>query len=138
MWRARANARPAWLRPQAPQPPKDGATLILAPAEFFVERNLRPAGRFRTECCFRWGDLPIFHAETTAFLRAVLDEVCESVSRYESSARTTRVHDPRSRQQGETSVDRLEQIGGSVLARPRECGIMCSEAEQRGQSRPGL
>jgi len=30
----------------------------------------------------------MFDAETTALLRAVLDEVCESVSRYETSART--------------------------------------------------
>jgi hypothetical protein len=39
--------------------------------------------------------------ETTALLRAVLHEVCESVSRYESSARThVAFHDPRSCQQG--------------------------------------
>jgi hypothetical protein len=30
----------------------------------------------------------MFDAETTAILRAVLDEVCVSVSRYETSART--------------------------------------------------
>jgi len=30
----------------------------------------------------------MFNAETTALLRAVLNEVCESVSRYDISART--------------------------------------------------
>jgi len=34
------------------------------------------------------GKLPMFDAQTTARLRAVLDEVCEAVSRYETSART--------------------------------------------------
>jgi hypothetical protein len=30
----------------------------------------------------------MFDAETTALLRAVLDEVCENVSKYETGART--------------------------------------------------
>jgi hypothetical protein len=58
----------------------------------------------------------MFDAETTALLRAVLDEVCESVSRYETSARThvaSVILEAASK--GETSVDGLKQIGRSAL-----------------------
>ncbi|MGY4596931.1 hypothetical protein [Bradyrhizobium sp. CW1] len=58
----------------------------------------------------------MFDAETTALLRAVLDEVCESVSRYETSARTyvaCMILEAASK--GETSVDGLKQIGRSAL-----------------------
>jgi hypothetical protein len=34
------------------------------------------------------GDLRMFDTETTSLLRAVLDEVCATVSRYETAART--------------------------------------------------
>ncbi|MET4295288.1 hypothetical protein ABIB06_006357 [Bradyrhizobium sp. LB8.2] len=34
------------------------------------------------------GDISMFDAETTALLRAVLDEVCETVSRNETGTRT--------------------------------------------------
>jgi hypothetical protein len=58
----------------------------------------------------------MFDAETTALLRAVLDEVCESVSRYETSARThvaSMILEAATK--GETSVDGLKQIGRSAL-----------------------
>ena len=58
----------------------------------------------------------MFDSETTALLRAVLDEVCESVSRYETAARThvaSMILEAASK--GETSVDGLKQIGRSAL-----------------------
>jgi hypothetical protein len=58
----------------------------------------------------------MFNAETTALLRAVLDEVCESVSRYETAARThvaSTILEAASK--GETSVDGLKQIGVNAL-----------------------
>src|SRR3954471_17891660 len=58
----------------------------------------------------------MFDAETTALLRAVLDEVCESVSCYETAARThvaSMILEAASK--GETSVDGLKQIGRSAL-----------------------
>jgi len=51
----------------------------------------------------------MFDAETTALLRAVLDEVCETVSRYETSARThvaSKILEVATR--GETSLDGLK------------------------------
>ncbi|QQO16772.1 hypothetical protein JJB99_11760 [Bradyrhizobium diazoefficiens] len=58
----------------------------------------------------------MFDPATTALLRAVLDEVCEDVSRSESG---TRVH-VASRileavNKGDTSPDRLKQIGREAL-----------------------
>ena len=64
----------------------------------------------------------MFDSETTALLRAVLDEVCESVSRHETSARThvaSMILEVASK--GETSVDGLKQIGRSAL---REAPIL--------------
>ena len=64
----------------------------------------------------------MFDAETTALLRAVLDEVCESVSRYETSAGThvaSMILEAATK--GETSVDGLKQIGRSAL---REAPIL--------------
>jgi hypothetical protein len=57
--------------------------------------------------------------KTTALLRAVLDEVCESGSRYETSART-RVASMilEAASNGETSVDGLKEIGRSALRDP--------------------
>jgi hypothetical protein len=64
----------------------------------------------------------MFDAETTALLRTVLDEVCESVSCYETSARThvaSKILEAASK--GETSVDGLKQIGINAL---REASIV--------------
>jgi hypothetical protein len=58
----------------------------------------------------------MFNAETTALLRAVLDEVCENVSKYETGARThvaSKILEAATR--GERSVDDLKQIGRSAL-----------------------
>jgi hypothetical protein len=58
----------------------------------------------------------MFDAETTALLRAVLDEVCESVSRYETSARTHVAFTIlEAASKGETSVDGLKRIGINAL-----------------------
>jgi hypothetical protein len=64
----------------------------------------------------------MFDAETTALLRAVLDEVCESVSRYETAARThVASMILEAARKGDTSVDGLKQIGRSAL---REAPIL--------------
>jgi hypothetical protein len=58
----------------------------------------------------------MLNAETTALLRAILDEVCESVSRYETAARThvaSMILEAASK--GETSVDGLKQVGVNAL-----------------------
>lgn len=58
----------------------------------------------------------MFDVETTALLRAVLDEVCESVSRYETGARAhvaSKLLEAATN--GETSVDDLRRIGRSAL-----------------------
>lgn len=63
------------------------------------------------------GKPPMFDAQTTALLRAVLDEVCEAVSRYETSARThvaSMILEAASN--GETSVDGLKQVGRRALS----------------------
>ena len=60
----------------------------------------------------------MFDTATTALLRAVLDEVCESVSRREIGARTyvaTKILEAATR--GEVSVDGLKQIGRDSLSR---------------------
>jgi hypothetical protein len=62
------------------------------------------------------GGNPMFDVETTALLRAVLDEVCESVSRYETGARAhvaSKLLEAAT--SGETSVDDLKRIGRSAL-----------------------
>jgi hypothetical protein len=59
----------------------------------------------------------MFDAETTALLRAVLDEVCVSVSRYETSARThvaSKILEAATA--GETSVANLRQVGRIALS----------------------
>ncbi|TYO67410.1 hypothetical protein FXV83_05365 [Bradyrhizobium hipponense] len=54
----------------------------------------------------------MFNAETTALLRAVLDEVCENVSRYETTARTHMAFTIlEAAARGETSMDGLKQVG---------------------------
>jgi hypothetical protein len=58
----------------------------------------------------------MFDAETTALLRAVLDEICENVSQYETGARThvaSKILKAVTR--GETSVEDLKQIGRNAL-----------------------
>jgi hypothetical protein len=62
------------------------------------------------------GGDPMFDSRTTALLRAVLDEVCENVSKYETGARThvaSKILEAATR--GERSVDDLKQIGRSAL-----------------------
>lgn len=58
----------------------------------------------------------MFDPATTALLRAVLDEVCEDVSRFESG---TRVHVAsrilEAATKGDTSPDQLKQIGREAL-----------------------
>jgi hypothetical protein len=59
----------------------------------------------------------MFNAETTALLRAVLDEVCESVSRHETGARAhvaSKILEAAAR--GETSVDSLRRVGLEALS----------------------
>jgi hypothetical protein len=59
----------------------------------------------------------MFDTATTALLRAVLDEVCESVSARETGARThvaIKILEAASR--GEASVEGLKQIGRQALS----------------------
>jgi hypothetical protein len=52
----------------------------------------------------------MFDAETTALLRAVLDEVCENVSKYEAGTRThSKILEAATL--GETSMEDLRRIG---------------------------
>ncbi|ULL01561.1 hypothetical protein [Bradyrhizobium sp. I71] len=56
-------------------------------------------------------------ADTTALLRAVLDEVCENVSRYETLARThvaSKILEAAT--SGETSAANLKQVGRKALS----------------------
>lgn len=58
----------------------------------------------------------MFDSETTAILRAVLDDVCQSVSRCETGTRThvaARILE--AARQGETTPDSLKQIGRKAL-----------------------
>ncbi|WP_141342938.1 hypothetical protein [Bradyrhizobium sp. USDA 3458] len=58
----------------------------------------------------------MFDAETTALLRAVLDEVCKNTSRYETAARAhvaSKILEAASH--GKTSADDLTRIGRSAL-----------------------
>lgn len=60
----------------------------------------------------------MFDTETTALLRAVLDEVCESVWHREIGARThvaSKILEAATR--GEVSVDGLKQVGRDALSR---------------------
>lgn len=56
-------------------------------------------------------------AATTAVLRAVLDEVCEDVSRYETGARThvaSKILEAATN--GDTTPDRLKEVGREALS----------------------
>jgi hypothetical protein len=58
----------------------------------------------------------MFDPAITALLRAVLDEVCKDVSRFESGARAhvaSRILQAAT--EGDTSPDRLQQIGREAL-----------------------
>ena len=58
----------------------------------------------------------MFDAETTALLRAVLDEVCENVSRYETGARAhvaSKILEAATN--GERCVDVLKWVGRIAL-----------------------
>ncbi len=64
-----------------------------------------------------WVRSPMLDADTTALLRAVLDEVCENVSRYETMARThvaSKILE--AARSGETSVANLRQVGRKALS----------------------
>lgn len=58
----------------------------------------------------------MFYSATTALLRAVLDEVCADVSRYETGARSfvaSRILEAATN--GDTSRERLKQVGCEAL-----------------------
>jgi hypothetical protein len=56
-------------------------------------------------------------AETTALLRAVLDEVCQSVSQYETGARAhVAFKILEAATSGERSIEDLRRVGQSALA----------------------
>lgn len=58
----------------------------------------------------------MFDSETTAILRAILDDVCQSVSRFETGTRThvaSRILE--AARQGETTPYSLKQIGRKAL-----------------------
>ena len=58
----------------------------------------------------------MFDIETTALLRAVLDEVCEDVSRHETGARAYVASKLReAATNGERAVDDLKRVGRSAL-----------------------
>jgi len=60
----------------------------------------------------------MFDSATTALLRAVLDEVCESVSRSDTGARThvaSKILE--AAKKGETSLEGLRQTGREALSR---------------------
>ena len=59
----------------------------------------------------------MFDSATTALLRAVLDEVCESVSRQETGTRihvASKILEAATR--GDTSPDALRQVGRKALS----------------------
>ena len=59
----------------------------------------------------------MFDAATTALLRAVLDEVCENVSRYETGARTHVASKIlQAATNGDTTPDRLKEVGREALS----------------------
>lgn len=58
----------------------------------------------------------MFDAQTTALLRAILDDVCQTVSRSESGTRThVAAKILEAARQGETTPDSLMQVGGKAL-----------------------
>lgn len=72
----------------------------------------------------------MFDTATTALLRAVLDEVCETVSRHETSARThvaSKILEAAIR--GERSLDSLRQVGHEALSEaPTTSAMIAREA----------
>lgn len=64
-----------------------------------------------------FGGFPMLDTATTALLRAVLEEVCEGVSRHETGARThvaSKILEAATK--GETSPDSLRQVGHEALS----------------------
>ncbi len=58
----------------------------------------------------------MFDAQTTALLRAVLDDVCQTVSRYETGTRThVAAKILEAARRGETAPDSLMQAGRKAL-----------------------
>lgn len=59
----------------------------------------------------------MFDAQTTALLRAILEDVCQTVSRYETGMRTHVAATILSAaREGETAPDNLRQIGRKALS----------------------
>ena len=59
----------------------------------------------------------MFDATTTALLRAVLEEVCEDVSRHETGARTHVASKIlQAATNGDTTPDRLKEVGREALS----------------------
>ena len=59
----------------------------------------------------------MFDAQTAALLRAVLDEVCQDVSRYETSAKVyvaSKILEAATK--GETTADGLKLVGRTALS----------------------
>ena len=62
----------------------------------------------------------MFDAQTTALLRAVLDDVCHKVSVHDTGTRThVAVKILEAAKQGETLVDGLKQVGRNALQEAR-------------------
>jgi hypothetical protein len=64
---------------------------------------------------FCWGSL-MFNAATTALLRAVLDEVCENVSRHQTGTRTHVASKILEAATNGTPPDRLTEVGREALS----------------------
>lgn len=63
-----------------------------------------------------WGEVTMPNAETAAVLRAVLDELCADISRYDASTRTnvaSRLLE--TARQGKSSLDDLKRAGMQAL-----------------------
>lgn len=95
------------------------ALLLKVPSAFVAELNIpeSPSRQTGLGCGFRGGPI-MFDPETTALLRAVLDEVCERVSRREIAARThvaSKILEAATN--GEFSLDGLRQVGRDALSR---------------------
>lgn len=107
--------------PSSPPAPKEAGhahSLSVIPQNFSSSLTcVNPrSGGFRRNGAIA-GKRPMFDAQTTALLRAVLDEVCEAVSRYETSARThvaSMLLEAASK--GETSIEGLKQAGRRALS----------------------
>jgi hypothetical protein len=74
----------------------------------------------------------MFDAQTTALLRAVLDEVCQKVSRYDASTRThVAVKILEAARNGERVIEGLRRVGCNAL---REVPTPCKNAEPRSRA----